>query len=147
MTIGGSSTPPQRSWPSALKSLAILLVAVLVPTVAFVITFPERPDYVGHYIAGAGGNALILATVSAFRSPRPWLVVAGTVAAIVAGAGIEATIFRLALFDLVDFANQSLGALIVAGALVNVAGSRWLGIGLLLVAVALLAAGFRYAFA
>jgi hypothetical protein len=133
-------TPP-------LRTLAVLAGAVLVPAVAFGVAFADRTDYVGHYLAGAGGTALVLAVVAALPGRRSWLVVAGTVAAIVAGVGTELTVFRLAIFDPVDLANQSLGAVVVGAALVGAPGSRRLAAGLVVVALGLLAAGFRYAFA
>ncbi len=148
MTVGRSPDAAERR-PStgALRTLTVVVAAVLLPAVAFVIAFPDRTDYVGHYLAGAGGTALLLAFVAAMRGRRPWLVTAGTVAAIVAGVGTELTVFRLAIFDPVDLANQSLGAVIVGAGLVGASGSRRLAGGLVLVALVLLVAGFRYAFA
>jgi hypothetical protein len=135
---------PPGDW---LRTLGVVIAAVLVPAVAFVVAFPDRTDYVGHYLAGAGGTALLLALVAAWPGRRPWAVVAVTVLAILVGVFTELTVFRLAIFDPVDLANQSLGALVVGAGLVGAAGSRRLAAGLVAVAVLLLVAGFRYAFA
>lgn len=86
--------------------LAVIIVAVLVPAAAFVIAFPDRTDYVGNCLAGAGGTALVLAAVAALPGRRPGLVVAGTAAAIVAGVGTELTLLRLAFCDPVDLATS-----------------------------------------
>ena len=47
-----------------------------------------------------------------FRRFAVWVVVPTTVICIAAGAGAEATVFRLAKFDEIDFFNQSLGAIL-----------------------------------
>lgn len=138
----------ERSQPAGwLRTLGVVVLAVLVPAVAFRVAFPDRTDYVGHYLAGAGGTALLLAVVAVLPGRRPWLVTAATGGAIIAGVGTELTVFRLAIFDPVDLANQSLGAIVVAAGLVAAPGSRRLAAGLVVVALLLLAAGFRYAFA
>jgi hypothetical protein len=136
-----------RSATATLRTLAVLAAAVLVPAVAFIVAFPDRTDYVGHYLAGAGGTALLLAIVAALPGRRPWLVVAGAAAAVVAGVGTELTVFRLAIFDPVDLATQSLGAVIVGAGLIGAHGTRRLAAGLVVLALLLLGAGFRYAFA
>jgi hypothetical protein len=143
----GADVDAGRSTMAALRTLAVLAAAVLVPAFAFGVAFLDRTDYVGHYLAGAGGTALVLAVVAAQPGRRPWPVAAGTAAAIVAGVGTELTVFRLAIFDPVDLANQSLGAVVVGAGLVGAHGSRRLAAGLVVVAVVLLVAGFRYAFA
>lgn len=130
-----------------MGTLAVTVSAVLVPAWAFIAAFPQRTDYAGHYLAGAGGTALLLGVLRAVTGRRPWLVVAVTVLAVLVGVGTEATVFRLAIFDPVDLANQSLGALIVGAAVIGAERSLRLGAGLLLLGAILLVAGFNYAFA
>ena len=130
-----------------MGTLAVTVSAVLVPAWAFIAAFPQRTDYAGHYLAGAGGTALLLGVLRAVTGRRPWLVVAVTVLAVLVGVGTEATVFRLAIFDRVDLANQSLGALIVGAAVIGADRSLRLGAALLLLGAILLVAGFNYAFA
>ncbi len=71
----------------------------------------HRTDYLGHYIAGFGGTLLLLSLPLLLKrqvSERKLLAL--VVLAIVLGFGAEMTIFNMAKFDPVDFANQSLGA-------------------------------------
>ncbi len=77
-------------------------------------------DYVGHYAAGFGGTLFLLAVVFwRFHAVQKkvsasCLVTAISLISICMGGLLEATVFRLAIFDPVDFCNQSFGA-IVAG--------------------------------
>lgn len=119
----------------------------MVPAGAFLVAFPQRTDYVGHFLAGAGGTAVVMAALVAVTGRRPWLVVVVTMLAVALGVVTEATVFRLAIFDPVDLANQSLGAVVVGSAVVGSGRSWWLAAGLVLIGAGLLAAGFVYAFA
>ena len=130
-----------------LADLGITIAALLVPALAFIAAFPQRTDYVGHYLAGAGGTAVLLGVVVAATGGRPWLVVAVTALAVLLGVGTEATVFLIAIFDPVDLANQSLGAVIVGASVVGAARSLRHGVGLFALGMILLVAGFRYAFA
>jgi hypothetical protein len=134
-----------RGW-AAVRPALIVLAAVGVLAVAFAVVFPQRTDYLGHYLAGAGGTLLLVAGVLFAGGHRPWWIVAAVAAAVVMGAGTEASVFRLAIFDPVDFANQSLGAVVVGAAALMVPSSRRLSLVLLAGAVLLLGAGFRYAY-
>lgn len=124
-----------------------MAVVLGVCAVAFVVAFPLRTDYVGHFLAGAGGTACLLGLLLVIADARPWAVLVVTSAAIAAGVGTEATVFKLAIFDAVDLANQSLGALMVACGLVGARRSIPLGGAVVVLGVLLLLAGFRYAFA
>lgn len=123
------------------------LVAVAVLGVAYGLLFPERSDYLGHFLAGAGGTFMLLAVVIVSAPNHPLVVVAGVAAAVLLGVAMEASIFRLAVFDPVDLANQSVGALLAAIGLLDAqrgdssAGLAFIG-GFVLVV-----AGFFYAFA
>ena len=77
-----------------------------------------RRDYLGHYAAGYGGTLAALVALqgglSANRFARfaPLIALPGTLVCIGLGAIAEATVFRLARFDEIDFCNQSLGAVL-----------------------------------
>ena len=109
-----------------------LAIAVLIRTATIAVTsgcitcaaysyfLAHRSDYVGHYAAGFGGTLLAL-SVGVGLIPKAinlgslaravfWI----SIGAICLGGFFEATVFRLAIFDPVDFCNQSLGAMIAA---------------------------------
>ena len=123
------------------------LVAAAVLGVAYGFLFPERSDYLGHFLAGAGGTFLLLAVVIVNASNHPLVVVAGVASAVLLGVAMEASVFRLAVFDPVDLANQSIGALLAGIGLLDAQrgdsspGLAFVG-GFVLVV-----AGFFYAFA
>lgn len=82
----------------------------------------HRHDYTGHFLAGYGatlGAIMVwLRTVPEKRYAvlSAWGVVPLCVVCILLGAILEATMFRLARFDEVDFCNQSFGAVFAAAA-------------------------------
>ncbi len=123
------------------------LLAIVLLGMAYGLVFPDRSDYVGHFLAGAGGTLLLLALVVA-SAPGSIKALLVTVAiAVLLGVLAEATIFRLAAFDPVDLANQSLGAVLAGVALLDVE-TRPATTGLAAVAgLIFLIAGFNYAFA
>lgn len=93
-----------------LRALLILLLPGAT-TGVFLAALGHRLDYAGHHAAGAGATMLLLAPLSVLQvRRRERLILVMVIAAIVMGIGTEATIFRLAIFDGVDFVNQSMGA-------------------------------------
>jgi hypothetical protein len=88
----------------------------------------HRRDYLGHYAAGYGGTlsalAVVLAAIPAARFERAasWVVVPCTMLCIAAGTVTEATVFRLAKFDEIDYCNQNLGAVLAGLAAIYIAG-------------------------
>jgi hypothetical protein len=69
----------------------------------------------GHFSAGAGATMAFIVTVLAFvQRPSSSLVALLLVVCVCLGAVTEATIFRLAVFDRIDFALQSAGAALAA---------------------------------
>jgi hypothetical protein len=82
----------------------------------FLVCLGYRRDYVGHYAAGYGGTLAALTAMQAALNPlryarwAPWVALPGTIVCVALGAVAEATVFRLARFDEVDFCNQSIGA-------------------------------------
>jgi len=102
---------------------------------------------VGHFLAGAGGTFLRLAGVLAETPDRRWPVVVTVWVAILLGVLTEATVFRLAEFDPVDLANQSLGAILAGVAMLDARPyDRSSGVAAV-AGFAFLVAGFFYAFA
>lgn len=123
------------------------LAAVAVLGVAYGLLFPERSDYLGHFLAGAGGTFMLLAVVVAFAPNHPLVVVAGVTSAVLLGVAMEASIFRLAVFDPVDLANQSIGAVLAGIGLLDAKRGES-STGLAFVGgFVLVVAGFFYAFA
>jgi hypothetical protein len=95
---------------SCLPALAILLL--------YEAFLGHRHDYAGHFAAGYGATLAALMLWLRVLSPESFsryaLLALGPmcVAAILVGALAEATAFRIAKFDEIDFCNQSLGAVL-----------------------------------
>ncbi len=113
----------RRSYFRLMKrTILLLLLPPLLISALYLLFLGHRTDYVGHFMAGYGGTLLVIAAMleilrDAKRPPAVPLVI--TVALFICigiGALEEATTFRLAKFDEIDFFNQSLGA--VLGALI-----------------------------
>ncbi|HSV38177.1 MAG TPA: hypothetical protein VLI04_05405 [Nocardioidaceae bacterium] len=126
---------------AALLGCIATLSAVIV---AIRLAFPSHPDYMGHFSAGAGATMAFLVTVVAFTQWTPHLVAGLLLLCVGMGVGTEATIFRLAAFDRMDFALQSAGAALAAmvlltmgtplrNALAFLAGMGFLFLGFILV--------------
>jgi len=104
---------------SRFGQLAAILPAAAV-SLLYLLLLGHRHDYLGHYAAGYGASFAALAvwlrslSRAKFESLAPRSILPGCVLCILAGAITEATIFRLARFDEIDFCNQSLGA-VMAG--------------------------------
>ncbi len=129
-------------FPAVVSIATVTVLAALI-----VIGFPDRSDYAGHFLAGAGATATMVAIVTSFVIvQRPGLVVGLCLAAVLAGVGTEATIFREAAFDWIDFSLQSSGAVLVS--IPFLAGGGGPKGDLTFVAgIVMLVAGFSYAFA
>lgn len=122
------------------KEYRAVLVHALLPaammSLAYYLFLGQRRDYLGHFAAGYGGTliAIVLAWMvlpqGILEKLRGELVFLVTLFCIALGGLAEATVFRLALFDMVDFFNQSLGAVLAglsALALAIVAGRQQTG--------------------
>lgn len=129
-----------------VRVVARVAVTTLVPAVALWAGFLHRSDYAGHFLAGAGGTAGLLALLVAAVGGRAWAVVAATIAAVLLGVATEATVFRIAIFDPVDLGVQSLGAVIVGCGVVGTPRSWATGAGLACLGLAWLVGGFWLAF-
>ena len=96
-------------------TLTRILLAGIGGGVVFVGLLGYRTDYAGHYLAGFGGTLGLLAiSLATARTSLRWEPFGIALVAILIGVGTEATIFRIAIFDPVDFYNQSLGAALAA---------------------------------
>lgn len=136
---------PLSRWPR--PALSVSLIGTLAFAAAYKLSFPDRSDYVGHFLAGAGGTLLLLTVVVEMDRRGRWPVVLGVWTAVLLGVIAEATVFRLAEFDLVDLANQSLGAVFAGfGMLDGRAGDRSTAVAGI-AGLVFLVAGFGYAFA
>jgi hypothetical protein len=147
--------------PSMLTLSSRLLLISIVPAVAsgalFELLLGHRHDYTGHFSAGYGATlAVYMVWLKQLRTSQfaIWALRGNLVVCVICillGALTEATIFRIAKFDEIDFCNQSLGA--VLAALVALAHSRDQPFPArqydqsLIVAIAFLGAGGCYAVA
>lgn len=108
----------KRSLIDCLLMFAGTCLPVIVVTQGYHEWLGHRTDYVGHFLAGAGATLFVLAlalcaiTAAHFTRVAVWMILGLTLLAIAGGGVLEATIYRLAKFDEVDFCNQSLGAVI-----------------------------------
>jgi peptidoglycan biosynthesis protein MviN/MurJ (putative lipid II flippase) len=113
---------------SSLQSHIRLILAV-VPALALAVVFEvflsPRHDYTGHYLAGYGGTLsayMVWMRLHPSRQIERWgvfSIVPICLCCIALGAVTEATIFRLAKFDELDFCNQSLGAVLAGLAMLS----------------------------
>ncbi len=140
-----AEAPRQR--PGAARAVAVLGVAALATALTFRYLLGHRTDYVGHYLAGLGGTLLLLAPLAARRKPSGWPVVALVAVAIGIGYVTESTVFRIAIFDPVDFVNQSLGACVAGAGVMGRPGSARRGATIAVLGLVCLWAGVLYAFA
>jgi hypothetical protein len=145
---------------SSPSSGLLLLVAILPAAAAgaiYEIFLGHRHDYAGHFLAGYGGTLgammvwLRTTPEGRYAARSTASILPLCVACIALGAVFEATIFRLAKFDEIDFCNQSLGAVFAAVAALLLTGDpkppvKLMDFGLI-VGIAFLGAGGIYAVA
>ena len=111
------------------RYVAFVLLPGLVLLAVWVGLFMYRPDYIGHTLAGYGGTLCALSMTAWFvcakgddkTAAMSFLLMA--LFCIALGAVAEATFFRLAIIDPIDFCLQSLGA--VLAAISAILGQRW----------------------
>lgn len=133
------------AWPRSSLSLGVGAVALV--GIAYGLLFPERTDYLGHFLAGAGATFWLLAVVVEAAPERRWPVVITVWASVLVGVGTEATVFRLAEFDPVDLANQSLGAVLAGVAMLDARPYDRSSTVAAVAGLVFLVAGFFYALA
>lgn len=132
---------------TAVRPLVTSARSVSAAAAVYVLLLGYRPDYLGHFLAGYGGTLLLLAFAALGEHELDREVVGATVVAILLGIGAEATVFRIAIFDPVDVANQSLGACLAAAGMLGRTGSGRLAGGAMVLATVALVVGFRGAVA
>lgn len=130
----------------ALAPAARAVAAIALPALLTVVTIRHRSDYVGHLLAGFSGTIGALALLAWRRTILGWEVTAVVAAAIALGTLTELTIFRIAIFDNVDYALQSLGACVAGASLVGRRGSVPLAAALAAISLVGLVLGFWFAF-
>ena len=114
--------------PKLKHVLVVTILPTLFVSLLFYTLLGHRRDYLGHYAAGYGGTlcaiAIVLAAlpVTGFARKASIAVLPCTLLCIAAGTVTEATVFRLAKFDEVDYCNQNLGAILAGLAAIHVAG-------------------------
>ena len=137
---------PTANRPAA--TLLRILTAGVVGGLVFVLLLGYRTDYAGHYLAGFGGTLALLAFPLASLSPRlRWEPLGAAVIAILLGAVVEGVLFASAIFDPVDFFNQSLGAVLAAVCVQDRPASMVAAVGSGILALVFLTVGALYAFA
>ena len=107
--------------------------------------FSYRTDYLGHYLAGFAGTLMVLSLL-VLIGPHDGVALAIGLIAIALGCWTESTIFKLAIFDPVDFFNQSLGALVAVSVVLGERRSVGHGVALLVLSIMGLIVGFYFAF-
>ena len=113
-TVRSNTVDPSEG-TRPLGTLHRVLVACIGGGLLFIALLGYRSDYAGHFVAGFGGTLGLLAFPLATLSPSlRWEPFGVALVAILIGAAVEATLFRIAIFDPVDFCNQSLGAVLAA---------------------------------
>ncbi|MEM8670891.1 MAG: hypothetical protein AAGG48_25410 [Planctomycetota bacterium] len=101
-----------------MRTLSIAVLPTFVVSLLFYVLLGHRRDYLGHYAAGYGGTlsaiSILFGAIPSkwFARIAPVVVLPSTLLCIAAGTVTEATVFRLAKFDEVDWCNQNLGAVL-----------------------------------
>lgn len=127
-----SPSHPQSKggWRGLSFRLVVAIVPAMVVTAIYEWHLGHRHDYTGHYAAGYGGTlgaivfGLRLLAPARFTPLSVASLVPACLVCILLGIYTEATIFRLAKFDELDFCNQSLGAVLAAVVGLAYAGSN-----------------------
>lgn len=114
-------------------------------SLVFGVLFSYRTDYLGHYLAGFAGTLAVLALL-VMVGPDDRVAILIGFAAIGFGWLTESTIFKLAIFDPVDFVNQSLGALVAVSVVLGEKRSVSRGAWLLALSIVGIIGGFSFAF-
>lgn len=130
-----------RALPFEIGGVAV------VSTAAFLLFFPHRSDYAGHLLGGLGATLLLLGVIAAATNRKlNRTVVPLTLVAIALGAVAESTVFRIAIFDPVDFFNQSVGAALAALLMLDAGPARAAGATAIGLGAILVVSGFVFAF-
>lgn len=116
MTQARLDMKPMRS--PATQAIVFSCLPSMIICMIYYGFFDYRRDYLGHYAAGYGGTLCAIAAfygaipAKRFVSWAPALLMLCVILCIAGGTVTEATVFRLAKFDEVDYCNQNLGAVL-----------------------------------
>lgn len=125
----------------------LILVAMTTAT-AYRLFLGHRSDYLGHYLAGFGlALGLLALWLAVTRRPLRWSAVTSVMLAIAFGTATEATVFRIAIFDPVDFFSQSIGMCLAGACVVERQETSRIALELFVIAVISIVLGFIFAFA
>jgi len=143
--------------PRPDRRLLLCILPAVVLGVVYELCLGPRHDYTGHFGAGYAGTLgalavwLKLLSQERFAAWSTFSLVPVCLGCIFLGACLEATAFRIAKFDELDFCNQSLGAVLAAAVALAYTGQLKPPDAVLdkvvLVAVVLLGIGGFFAFA
>ncbi len=124
-----------------MRSACLVIGPALVVSLMYYFLLGHRRDYLGHFAAGYGGTLSALTIAVAilptgwYRRISVWIIFPIVIVCIGLGAVTEATVFRLAKFDEIDFCNQNLGAVLAGLAVLHLAGGKkiddiavWIGV-------------------
>jgi len=112
--------PERTSTLQIAYILSITIIPVLATGILYETFLGHRHDYTGHFAAGYAGTLcamMVMFRVQSVEQFTRWgllSVVLMCVACILLGAIAEATAFRIAKFDEIDFCNQSIGAVLAS---------------------------------
>jgi hypothetical protein len=113
-----ANTDVNMAQSSSFNRLMFAVLPAIAMGTVFEMFLGHRHDYTGHFLAGYGGTLAACMVWLRPMSPERLAkqgdihVLALAAICISLGAIAEATIFRIAKFDEVDFCNQSLGAVL-----------------------------------
>ncbi len=114
--------------PRITFGLAITIIPALAVGIMYEVFLGHRHDYTGHYAAGYGGTLGAMMVMFRVQSGEQftrfgtWSVLLMCLACILLGTVAEATAFRIAKFDEIDFCNQSIRAVLAAVATIAFVG-------------------------
>lgn len=105
------------------KLVFLNVIPAVIACVVYELFLGHRHDYTGHFAAGYGASLsagalwLMSRPQSAFPATTQRHVVPLCLLFVGLGVITEATVFRIAKFDEIDFCNQSLGAVLACASL------------------------------
>jgi hypothetical protein len=105
---------------SARFRFILVSAPAIVAGILFELFLGHRHDYTGHFLAGYGGTLMAMMIWMRNLAPATFArwsalgIVPLCLGCILIGVVTEATVFRVAKFDELDFGNQSLGAVLAA---------------------------------
>ena len=96
------------------------VIPSLILALFYTIFLGYRRNYVGHYLSGFGGTLFVTMVIVEYLTKASYarnleiVIIVTLVISIAYGTLLEATVFRIAKFDELDYGNQNLGAVLAA---------------------------------